>query len=54
VFLEAGFDALSIFDFGQFEVQVMKKKMVEDDEEEPGSNTAYMSLTLENLIHLDT
>ena len=37
MFLEASFDALSIFDFGQFEVQVMKKRKVEDDEEESGT-----------------
>jgi hypothetical protein len=34
VLLEPGFDALSIFEFGQFQIQVVKKSKIEDDEEE--------------------
>lgn len=33
VFLEAGFDAISIFDFGEFELQVVEKRKIQDDEE---------------------
>jgi len=40
VFLEAGFDVVSIFDFGQFEFHVVEKPQNED--EESGANRSLL------------
>ena len=59
VFLEAGFDVVSIFDFGQFEFHVVEKPKIEN--EESGANpfpilwcSMIDLLLLENLIHFES
>ena len=42
VFLEAGFDAVSLFDFGEFEVQIVEKSRIQDEEERGTYTSIYV------------
>jgi len=53
VFLVAGFDVVSIFDFGDYKLQVVKQRAVEGEESGTSLSLDNVNAALENLIRFE-